>query len=65
MCQRKGIIPNQRRDTFENVLVEVRITWVLGDNAQDSDQPVQEGLICLCEGHASSDNDTHDTYAPN
>ena len=43
-------LPHQRRDTLEDVLVEVRVTRVLTYHAQDCDKPRKDLVEALHEG---------------
>lgn len=37
--------PHQRRDALENILIEVGITWILGDGAENGNEALENLLI--------------------
>jgi hypothetical protein len=54
-------IPDQSRHTFKAVLVELRITRVLADLAEDVDKLCQDALMRRSETLPSGDDHAHST----
>jgi hypothetical protein len=55
-------LPNQSRDSFEAVLVELWITRVLADLSHDIDQPGQDALVNRRERLPCGNDHPHDTW---
>jgi hypothetical protein len=52
---------DQCGNTLEAVLVELGITWVFADFAEDVDESGKDGFMRWCQALSSNNNDSHST----
>ena len=54
-------MPDERRNTLEDILIEVGVTRVLRDDSKNIDKTIEDCVVSFYKGGSCGDDHAHDT----